>query len=73
MSAGRSRWKNWKLKNLLAFRVGGFSCARCEVEPARQLLHLHHIVPVDQGGPNTIDNVILLCRECHRAEHEKAA
>lgn len=30
---------------------------------------LHHIVARSHGGGNSVDNVILLCRKCHRAAH----
>jgi len=39
----------------------GFLCAVCE-----QLgVDVHHIVPEEVDGPNTIENGILLCPTCH--------
>jgi 5-methylcytosine-specific restriction protein A len=32
-------------------------------------LEVHHIVPVSQGGKDTIDNEVLLCPNCHRKVH----
>ena len=32
-------------------------------------LEIHHIVPLSQGGSDTIDNVIALCPNCHRKRH----
>jgi hypothetical protein len=31
----------------------------------------HHIVPRSQGGPDTLENLILLCHDCHNATHRK--
>ncbi len=32
-------------------------------------LETHHIIPLSQGGSDTIDNVIALCPNCHRKRH----
>jgi 5-methylcytosine-specific restriction protein A len=32
-------------------------------------LEIHHIVPLDEGGPDTIENVAALCPNCHRKMH----
>ena len=41
------------------------TCQRCgryhEVE-----LHLHHVLPHSQGGPDTAENLVTLCEFCHR-------
>jgi hypothetical protein len=29
----------------------------------------HHIIPLDQGGPDTLDNIITLCKGCHKSVH----
>ena len=29
----------------------------------------HHIVPVSEGGENTLDNIVLLCPNCHKSAH----
>jgi len=29
----------------------------------------HHIIPEIKDGPGTIDNLVLLCRKCHRRAH----
>lgn len=28
-------------------------------------LHFHHIIPTYNGGPNTVENIIILCKRCH--------
>lgn len=44
---------------------------RCQFEgcEATEGLEAHHIIPVSQGGQNTLDNGITLCREHHRREY----
>ena len=32
-------------------------------------LEIHHIVPLPEGGPDTIENVVALCPNCHRKVH----
>ncbi|WP_229663684.1 HNH endonuclease [Halobellus salinus] len=32
-------------------------------------LHVHHIVPLKDGGSNKKSNLITLCEECHNAVH----
>lgn len=33
-------------------------------------LELHHIIPVEAGGDNSLDNLVLLCSECHKEENK---
>jgi hypothetical protein len=42
-------------------------CADCGVE--RTSLHKHHIIPRSQGGPDTPDNLVGLCSNCHEDRH----
>lgn len=47
----------------------GYCCVRCKrAEP----LLVHHIVPVSQGGTTAEENLVTLCKSCHRAAHGKA-
>lgn len=34
-------------------------------------LEIHHIVSVSLGGTNKTENLILLCKECHKIRHGK--
>jgi len=40
---------------------------RCAVPTCRGILaiDIHHIVPVKEGGPNELFNLIALCPTCH--------
>lgn len=45
-------------------RIYGARCMRCGWEEAR--CDVHHIVPVRHGGEHSLDNVVVLCPNCHR-------
>jgi hypothetical protein len=55
-------------------RAGGI-CELCEKEGPfldkenQPYLEVHHIVPLAEGGPDTVDNAVALCPNCHRACH----
>jgi 5-methylcytosine-specific restriction endonuclease McrA len=34
-----------------------------------RFLEVHHVTPLCQGGPDTVDNVAAVCPNCHRACH----
>jgi hypothetical protein len=55
------------------FRAMG-RCEACGVEPflgrdCQPFLEVHHVRPLASGGPDTIDNAVALCPNCHRALH----
>lgn len=63
----RSRRPNASLLRALWNRDGGCvfpACAR------RRYLHGHHIVHWADGGPTTLENMVLLCGQHHRCLHE---
>ena len=41
----------------------GYRCVDCG---GKEELEVHHIVPLAEGGTNTPDNLITLCKRCHR-------
>lgn len=43
------------------------TCQRCREE--RGPLQVHHIIPRSQGGSDTLENLITLCRPCHAVQH----
>ena len=43
----------------------------CQICGSSKNLSVHHIVPKCQNGPNTPENCILLCMDCHRALHQQ--
>lgn len=32
-------------------------------------LEVHHVIPLSEGGPDTIENTVALCANCHRELH----
>jgi len=44
-----------------------YRCQRCFEN--RGPLQAHHIVPKSDGGPDTLDNLVTLCRSCHGVQH----
>ncbi len=50
----------------LVHEIYGHQCLMC---PRSKRLHLHHVIPVSEGGEDTVDNLIPLCNEHHAEEH----
>ena len=70
------RSARWKSLRLLAIAASGGTCTRCH-RPGRKprsgqyvgrVLQLHHL-HYDTLGRESLDDVRLLCADCHRAEH----
>lgn len=45
----------------------GYRCVICDHKDS---LHLHHVKPVAEGGPNATGNLVTLCANCHMAVHQ---
>lgn len=57
-----------KAKKLL-LRLRGARCERCEAEKRPAALDPHHKRYASQGGDESPENLVLLCRRCHDAIH----
>lgn len=45
-------------------------CEHCLWRPPdNNLLHAHHVIPLCAGGPDSPDNVLVLCPNCHALAH----
>ncbi len=44
-----------------------YSCCICGWDEATN--DIHHIIPRNQGGSDTFDNLTILCPNCHRKSH----
>lgn len=69
-TATQVRAKAVKFRNRIIARAAG----RCEVcghyDPTwGELLRIHHIVLVSNGGDSNVGNLIALCSNCHTAVH----
>ena len=56
----------------MALERDGYTCQRCEVSDECISLHCHHIKAVadDPIESADLDNVIILCSECHKEVHQ---
>lgn len=41
-------------------------CQSCYQYVRDDEIEFDHVIPVSKGGPTTVDNLQLLCRECNR-------
>lgn len=46
-----------------------FSPAPFSVDDGSCFLEVHHVTPLSAGGPDTVDNAVAVCPNCHRAFH----
>ena len=46
----------------------GYQCQRCEKRNGR--LEAHHLIYREQGGKDTLSNLLILCEECHQKVHQ---
>ncbi len=59
------RWRQKEIMIEILWR-DEFTCQLCG---SHRHLQMHHIKPRSQGGDNTENNLLTLCRECHYAVH----
>lgn len=62
---------NWKNIATQVKRRDNYTCQKCgrQFPPFSTFLHVHHILPLSRGGSNTPENLITLCRDCHKDDH----
>ena len=41
------------------------ACYRCCICEKPRFLHIHHIIPSEESGPDTLENATALCVKCH--------
>lgn len=63
---------DWNERRYIVKKRDDWSCAKCGwPSGSRRLarnLHVHHIIPLSEGGDNALSNLITLCHVCHRKE-----
>ena len=47
------------------FKRDRFTCAYCGRTPPEVLLHVDHIIPKADGGPDDVENLITACKDCN--------
>ena len=64
--------EEWATAVLAVWKRDKAECVRCHVGAAESMLHIHHIVSFAvkelRADP---DNLVLLCRKCHRFIHSR--
>ena len=61
--------RRWQVTRLAAIKRAHYRCEKCE---RRGKLEVDHKVPIHRGGPPfDIDNLQVLCRQCHIAKTAK--
>lgn len=70
-------WRRWRWRLSAQGRLhaqiqrrDGYACRVCDATGVP--LELHHLVAESRGGANRPDNLINVCRPCHRALHSTA-
>lgn len=65
----RCQWRKRARAALWSKQLG--RCARCGGSLVRGEAELHHLVPkgLDEDKMFDLDNIVLLCADCHRAVH----
>lgn len=60
----------YNVKNFVLNR-DGYCCQICKGKNKCEKLHVHHILFRSNGGTNSVDNLLTLCKECHNELHSK--
>ena len=70
--------KDWEMRKNYIKKKYNYKCASCGSEneytsqwyaPYKFKFFCHHIVSIKEGGDNSLENLILLCEECHNKIH----
>lgn len=59
--------EGWEDLREQALERNRYTCQRCFRDNGA--LQAHHIVPRAESGPDSLDNLITLCRPCHAVQH----
>lgn len=62
---GGSWWSNKKRKRKRLIERDGMICKKCLKELTMEEITIDHINPAGKGGGNGLDNLQILCLECH--------
>ena len=59
-------------KKLINKKLAKLVARKCRLCPAKiyDLLDCHRIIPGEDGGEYTEDNVVVICSNCHRLVHD---
>lgn len=60
---------NWEEISRSVRERDGYHCRYPGCGGTGLILHVHHIIPLSQGGSNTLSNLVTLCEKHHIAKH----
>jgi len=60
----------WRAKRRLVLEFMGYQCVKCRKTLTESTANIHH-VSYERVRNETLDDLIPLCRECHKLEHSK--
>jgi 5-methylcytosine-specific restriction endonuclease McrA len=70
----KSRYgEDWKDLAHERKKLDNFTCVECGYKSSSSVgtgLHADHIIPISQGGRNTLSNLRTVCVECHKKKHK---
>lgn len=62
---------DWAQRRKEVIKRDGRKCSNCGATRENAQLHAHHVRPLSEGGGNSLDNLITLCRDCHVDAHRE--
>lgn len=65
-----TRPSDWDKRRELILERDEYKCKNCGRDSSN--LEVHHVVPLEKGGSNSIDNLITLCKDCHNSIHSNS-
>ena len=60
----------WKAKRRLVLEFMGYKCVKCRKQLTESTANIHHL-SYERVRNETLDDLIPLCKECHKLEHSK--
>lgn len=66
---GRQFPPNWRALRNLAFERDGYACVYCGDKST--VLHCDHVVPVNRGGTDDLENLATACQPCNQSKRDK--
>lgn len=62
---GHYRTADWRAKRMRILVRDAFRCASCRLVVSGRQAHVDHVVPLEEGGKDSDENLQVLCDQCH--------